>query len=57
MLKGLGHVLADLAQRRAAAARARGRCRMHQALTRQMIRQRTTRRPLAFEAFNLDLRG
>jgi hypothetical protein len=30
---------------------------MYEALARQVIRQRTARRPLAFEAFNLDLRG
>jgi hypothetical protein len=53
MLQRLGHVLADLAQRGAAAAGARGRRRVHEALARQMIRQRTARRPLAFEAFNL----
>jgi hypothetical protein len=57
MLQRLGHVLADLAQRGAAAAGARDRRRVHQALARQMIRQRAARRPLSFEALNLDLRG
>src|ERR1700722_6891676 len=50
MLQRLGHVLADLAQRAAAAARARGRCRMDDALTRQMLRQWPPRRPLAAAA-------
>ena len=57
MLQRLGHVLANLAQRGAAAARTRGRRRMHEALARQVIRQRPARRPLALETFNLDLRG
>jgi hypothetical protein len=54
MLQHLGHVLADLAQRGAAAAGARHRRRMHEALARQMRRQRPSRRPLAFEGFHLD---
>ena len=57
MLQRLGHVLADLAQRGAAAAGARGRRRMHETLARQVIGQRPARRPLALEPFNLDLRG
>ena len=51
MLQRLGHVLANLAQRGAAAAGAHGRRRMHEALARQVIRQRTARRPLAFKTF------
>jgi len=54
MLQHLGHVLADLAQRDAAAARARRWRRMHEALARQIRRQRPPRRPLAFEGFHLD---
>src|SRR5215471_17187540 len=55
MLQRLGHVLANLAQRSAAAAGARGRRRMYEALARKVIRQRTACRPLAFEACDLDL--
>jgi len=54
MLQHLGHVLADLAQHGAAAARARRRCRMHEALARQMRRQRPPCRPPALESYNVD---
>jgi hypothetical protein len=57
MLQHLGHVLADLAQRGAAAARARRRRRMHEALARQIRRQRTARRPLALESYHVDFGG
>jgi len=54
MLQHLSHVLADLAQRGAAAARTRRWRRMHDALARQLSWQWPPRRPLAFEGFHLD---
>ena len=51
-LQRLGHVLADLAQCRPAAARAgRGR-RIDDPLARQMLGQRTARRPAPFERWH-----
>jgi len=57
MLQHLGHVLADLAQRGAAAAPVRGRRRIYEAFARQMRRQRTPRRPLALEGYDVDFGG
>ena len=54
-LQGLGHVLADLAQCRAAAAWAGRGCRIDDALARQMLGQRTARRPAPFERCHRNL--
>src|SRR5262249_61151300 len=43
-----------LARNGAAAARARRRGRMHGGLAREIRRQRTARRPLALEGYNVD---
>jgi hypothetical protein len=53
-LQRLGHVLAELVQN-AAAARARRRGRMNDAFTRQVLRQRPTRRLAPLECLNRDL--
>src|SRR5258706_156267 len=50
----LSQVVADRAQRGAAAARTRRWRRMHDALARQLSWQWPPRRPLAFEGFHLD---
>ena len=56
-LQRLRHVLADLAQPVAAAARAIGRSRMNEALTRQMLGQWTAGRTTPFEWLDLDPLG
>jgi hypothetical protein len=53
-LQHLGHVLADLAQRLAAAARTSRRRRIDDALARQMVGERTTRGPAPFERWHGD---